>query len=42
MCHELLQDTKVEDPNAVYLMKGKPQTESKDRKGSYTGDQSKQ
>ncbi len=32
-CHELLQDTKVEDPNAVYLMKGNPHTESKTCKG---------
>ncbi len=41
-CHELLQDTKVEDQNSVYLMKGNPQKESKNRQRSYTGDQSKQ
>ncbi len=41
-CHKLLQDIKVGDQNAVYLLKGNPQTESKNRQRSYTGDQSKQ
>ncbi len=41
-CQTLLQYTKVEDPNAVYLMKSNPQTESKNRQRSYTGDQYKQ
>ncbi len=41
-CHELLQDTKVEDPNAVYLMKGNPHTESKTCKGHNWGRSMKQ